>query len=420
MSLWRVDPARLRPAQLLPPISKSDAQRALALAHAAQLEGWVELTDSDDALPEDVRVMRRGLSALSAGEGPVEIDCRDGGAPFRILLSLAAVTPGREIRFTGSARLGERPHAPLLEALRATLDGLELVQGDPWPLIVRAPAAKTAVPHFRVSAAESSQFASGLLIAAAACVRRERRPWVVELIGPTASLGYLELTVDWLERYGFTVQRGPAQIAIAGWSEPQRRPDLPGDWSSLGYLLLAAWKSGGTVARVDREVAHPDRAVLGVLDSIGLSVEPCGPREVRVLGTPRSGLTASGRDCPDLLPTLAALACVLPGVSALSGVDVLRHKESDRLAGILELCAAGGARATHEADRITITPGKVPAELRVRTHEDHRLAMSAATLSVLSGAPCLLDTPHCVAKSFPGFWRQLERTGVTLRSLDGA
>jgi 3-phosphoshikimate 1-carboxyvinyltransferase len=42
--------------------------------------------------------------------------------------------------------------------------------------------------------------------------------------------------------------------------------------------------------------------------------------------------------------------------------------------------------------------------------------MVAATLSVLSGVPLALTGPECVEKSFPGFWRQLERTGVRLTS----
>ena len=47
---------------------------------------------------------------------------------------------------------------------------------------------------------------------------------------------------------------------------------------------------------------------------------------------------------------------------------------------------------------------------------DHRLAMVSATLSLLSGVPLTLTGPECVEKSFPGFWKQMERTGVRLSS----
>ena len=40
--------------------------------------------------------------------------------------------------------------------------------------------------------------------------------------------------------------------------------------------------------------------------------------------------------------------------------------------------------------------------------------MSAATLAVLARGEAVITDPDCVAKSFPGFWRQLEAAGVRL------
>jgi 3-phosphoshikimate 1-carboxyvinyltransferase len=43
------------------------------------------------------------------------------------------------------------------------------------------------------------------------------------------------------------------------------------------------------------------------------------------------------------------------------------------------------------------------------------MAMAAATLSALSGTPIEIDDAACVAKSFPGFWDELAKTGIWLR-----
>jgi 3-phosphoshikimate 1-carboxyvinyltransferase len=188
---------------------------------------------------------------------------------------------------------------------------------------------------------------------------------------------------------------------------------VPGDWSSLGYLLLVAWRSGGTALRADLAAAHPDRAIVRILREVGLSVEEVVPGELAVRGTPRTGLAASGAECPDLLPTLAALACVLPGESRLDEVEILRGKESDRLAGILDLTRAAGAQAVREGGSLRIRPGaRVASALEVDSRGDHRLAMSAATLAVLGGSTLGLTGPECVSKSFPGFWQQLAAAGV--------
>jgi 3-phosphoshikimate 1-carboxyvinyltransferase len=96
-------------------------------------------------------------------------------------------------------------------------------------------------------------------------------------------------------------------------------------------------------------------------------------------------------------------------------VGVLRLKESDRLEGIRELLAAFGGTSALEGEQLTLTPpARPPQRFTVDSREDHRLAMSAATLSVLSGVPLTLHGPDCVTKSFPGFWAQLQRAGVRL------
>ena len=95
--------------------------------------------------------------------------------------------------------------------------------------------------------------------------------------------------------------------------------------------------------RADLDSAHPDQALVRLVERAGLTTQfPAPDNTLRMTGTARDGLVASGKECPDLLPTLAALACVLPRPSTLTDVGVLRLKESDRLEGIRTLVAAFG------------------------------------------------------------------------------
>jgi 3-phosphoshikimate 1-carboxyvinyltransferase len=415
----RVDPRGLLPATLVPPQSKSDAQRALVVAHLLGRHHLLPVSPDDVALPKDTRTLARGLAALRLPPGePVEIDCGDGGAPFRFLLGQAAVTPGARVRLVGSLRLAERPHLPLVEALLSALGpaGLQIRVGKPWPVEVDAPADPRAAV-FRVGAALSSQYASSLLLAAAALHRRWGEAIAVEWSGEMASAGYLDLTSDWLSRSGFRLQRGRSSVAVAGFDERDGLPQVPGDWSSIGYLLLAAWKSGGAVANVDLEAAHPDRAMARVLQEVGLSLSP-SPLGMRVTGVARAGLRASGRECPDLLPTLAALACALPTPSALTDVSILRGKESDRVQGMVELVEAAGGTITLSDDFAAIGPPRAFARaLKLDAHGDHRMAMSAATLAILGGSELTLQGAEHVAKSFPTFWDEIRKIGVRIEDV---
>jgi len=403
-----------QPATLVPSISKSDAQRALVLSSA--LGSTLELPPS--GWPDDLQVLSRGLQQLPlAASEPQTIDCRDGGAPFRFLLGQAAITPRARVRFTGTPRLGQRPRAPLLSALIKALGphGFRAsLLGDPWPLEVTG-AESTGDPRFEIDASESSQFASSLALAAGALARRENRPWTVALSGPIASEPYLDLTLRWMRAAGLAVQSRGREISVETGTPVPTLPGVPGDWSSIGYLLPIAWRARGTVvAMVDLRADHPDREIVRHLQSIGLNLVE-RPGGLAVEGVTSGSLEASGRSCPDLLPTLAAIACVLQAPSTLKDVSILQAKESDRLAGISALVKAFGARADLEGDDLRIHPAlRPPEELEVDSRGDHRMAMAGATLAVLGRCRARITDPTCVSKSFPGFWDELRKIGALI------
>ncbi len=407
---------------LRPPPSKSDAHRALTLA--AIFGAPAPVLDAE-ALPGDVKVLQSGLAALTSGPERT-IDCADAGAPFRILLALSALIPGRT-RFTGLPRLAERPHAPLLASLQEALGphGLSL-EGGAFPRVTGCTRRPTAL-QFRCDAAQSSQYATALLLAAAAHLASSdaaplhlapagaaARAASVSLQGPVASEGYLALTRRWLERAGFSVAARGGTFELSASADGLHPPavPIPGDWSSLGYLLLISWPTQAWVAEVGDPAEHPDGAVLDIFEQVGLSLTREGER-ARLTGELHGGLDASARGMPDAMLTLAALACVLPGPSTFRELGVLRHKESDRVEAMSALVQAAGGRSELEGDTLRVLPPPRVAPLRLDSRGDHRVAMSAATLAALAGVPLRLSGAHHVQKSFPTFWRELSRAGVT-------
>lgn len=412
----KIEPGPLTPAVLQPPFSKSDALRALVLSHVLDAPGllgaWAE-----EPCASDVRAAREGLSALrEAHDKVIDIDCLDGAAPFRFLLAQAALTEGTRVRFWGVERLGQRPHAALIDALRAALGprGLRIEVGQPWPVQVTAPEKIPVVDSFHVAGRESSQYVSALLMAAAAQVKARGQSCEVRWQGELASEGYLALTIDWLEQTGFTVRSLANGARLESWAASQRFPQVPLDASGLGYLLLLAWPSGSEVVTKPSPSQHPDLAMRGFLSQVGLTVEDTALGRVRVHGAARNGFTADAAKAPDLMPTLAALACVLPAPSTLENVAILRKKESDRLEGIIDLVQKASGRVELNGETLRITPGVGCAPLEVDSRGDHRLAMSAACLSVLAGVPARISQPACVQKSFPGFWNALASIGWRL------
>ncbi len=115
--------------------------------------------------------------------------------------------------------------------------------------------------------------------------------------------------------------------------------------------------------------------------------------------------------CPDLAPTLAFLARFSSGRCELSGLQVLRHKESDRLAEICRLLKAFGVDyQLNEQQGILSIEGRVERQASFVSYippKDHRIIMVGYLfMACLSGG----ELHHCahVAKSFPGFFEQFE------------
>lgn len=414
-----IPPAQTARGRVAAPPSKSATNRALVLA--ALSSAPVLLVRPLES--EDTSALARCLAAMGARMTPGEegllvsgplgrpeavetgLDAGDSGTAARFLTAVAAAVPGR-YRLTGSARMRERPMEELVAALTAAGAEIEYVEREGFlPLAVRGGTLRTGAVS--VDASRSSQFLSALLLAAAAV----EGGLEVRARGSVASAPYVATTLDALAAFGHEAAEGGAIRVRPGSSAPARY-ETPGDWSSALPLLSAAAAVGGSVTVTG--LAHPspdaDARALSALEAMGARVE-AGQGGVTVSaerGTLRP-LWIAATDFPDAVPALAALAALAQGRSRFSGIGHLRWKESDRIEALARLVASAGGQAETGGDWLEITGPTRPSAgvSRLVTADDHRLAMAGALLA-LALPGMLVENPGCVAKSYPGFFRDLE------------
>jgi 3-phosphoshikimate 1-carboxyvinyltransferase len=111
----------------------------------------------------------------------------------------------------------------------------------------------------------------------------------------------------------------------------------------------------------------------------------------------------------DEIPVLCLAAAVASGRTRILGVGELRHKESDRVAGIASGLATLGARIAIVGDTIEIEGGRPLVGAAVETHDDHRLAMTLAVAGLMARGETLVRDPGSADVSYPGFFGELER-----------
>jgi len=94
------------------------------------------------------------------------------------------------------------------------------------------------------------------------------------------------------------------------------------------------------------------------------------------------------------------------GTTDIHGVGFIRNKESDRLGDLCAELRAAGIDATDNRDGIVVRESR-PHSATLRTHHDHRLAMSFALVG-LAASGIAIENPDVVSKSWPDFWMMIE------------
>lgn len=403
------------------PPSKSLTHRALVVAALAEGESRIlrALRSADTART------REGLAALGVVttddgdeilvdgcggvlplDGPTTMDAGDSGTTLRLLAGLAPLSPW-PVTLTGSRRMQERPVGPLGDAVTA-LGGKVVYQkrsGCP-PVTIAGPVQGGAVT---MRGDVSSQFVSSLLIAAP-CFEDGLD---LSLTTPPVSAPYLDLTTAVMEAFGVPVERDGERRFVVGPGQYRGRTyAVEGDWSSASYFFAVAAVCGGRVAvkNLDLSSLQGDRRFLDALVGMGCLVRTDDGAVVLESDGDLDGITIDMAASPDTVQTLAAVAAFAKGPTTITGVAHLRYKESDRIAAIVRVLDALGARVTVCENALTVTPGPLRGGA-VDPKNDHRTAMSAAVIGLGAGDVRVLNA-ECVDKSFPDFWEVLQGAGL--------
>jgi len=404
-----------------PPGSKSITNRALVCAALAS--GVSRL--SGVLCSEDTRAMLDALGVLGVeSEGQLEtgeiqisgtggrftsgdhrLEVANSGTTMRFLSSVACLGSGC-ITIDGIPRMRERPILPLVDALRGLGVDIHCGENGCPPVVINARGLQGGSTS--VDGSLSSQFASGLLLAAPLA----RNTLHLETAGQSVSGPYLKITTEVMKAFGVSVTGNIRE----GYSIPAPQEYRPCDYAiepdatAASYFLAIPAIAGGkvTIAGLGLNSIQGDIRFAECLSEMGCEVD-IGQSQITVSGQARQGIDVDMNDISDTAQTLAVIALFVEGQTTIRNIGHNRLKETDRIGHLATELRRLGGNVDETDDGLIISAG-TPHSATVKTYDDHRMAMSLA-LAGLKIEGVVISDPGCIRKTYPGYFRDLE--GVT-------
>ena len=354
-----------------------------------------------------------GVGLGSLVEPAQALDMGNSGTSTRLMMGLLA-SHHFKATFVGDASLSSRPMNRVITPLSQMGASFEASSGGTLPLMLNG--AFPAVPiTYRLPVA-SAQVKSAVLLAGL------NTPGITRVIEPVATRDHTErMLTGFGAKLEVGEEDGERVIAIHG--EADLKPMnvvVPGDPSSAAFFLVAASIVPGSDLVIENVGLNPTRAgIVTVLKQMGADIEELDPREVggepvadlRVRHAPLTGIEVDPAIVPSMVdefPVLFVAAAFASGTTVCTGLEELRVKESDRIAVMAAALTAAGARVEEQEDGLTIhgsggEPLRGTSNSSVKTHLDHRIAMSMAVAGLASKDGVEVDDTAPIATSFPTF-----------------
>ena len=410
-------------ARLDLPGSKSITNRALVVAGLADGESELAgvlfsedthvMMDSLQKMGVGIRQNLNGLSVSISGTGgglerPGEtLWVHQSGTTARFCLPLAALC-GQEVTIDGDEQIKNRPHEELCKALQSLGAQIEYLEApNSFPLVVNGKDLQGG--QLSLNGGISSQFISALLLAAP-CFPDQLE---LNIDGDLVSRPYIDMTISVMQAFGAQIQQvNDRRYVVSPTGYRNSRYEIEPDASAASYFFAAAAISGGsiTVEGLGSRSIQGDTGFVDIVEKMGAKVVR-SDNALSVTGTGSLiGIDASMKEISDTVPTLAAIAPLASGPTVISDVAFIAQKESDRVTALITELRKIGVQAEKTETGMVIYPGDVQKGT-IHTYDDHRIAMAFSILGLVVPG-ITLDSPQCVAKTFPSFFDVLDQVRV--------
>ena len=364
---------------------------------------------TSDVPSYDVIVHGRGLRGLRMPDG--RLDVGNSGTTMRLISGILAGQPFAS-ELTGDASIQKRPMKRVIDPLTSMGAKITSIPGNGCAPLSITPSKLHGI-HYQ-SPVASAQVKSCVLLAG---LYADGETAVTE---PVLSRDHTERM---LSAFGAALRPGtqedPTCYVQPGNELYGQDILVPGDISSAAYFIAAGLLVPGSEVLVRNVGINPTRdGILRACKEMGGNITLLNERlcsgepvaDLLVKASSLHGVCVGGPIIPtmiDELPVVAVLAAFADGETVIKDAAELRVKESDRIAVMTENLKAMGVDIVPTDVGMIIHGGNQVHGAEVKSHMDHRIAMSLAVAALAANSETTIDHFECVDISYPDFYRDL-------------
>jgi 3-phosphoshikimate 1-carboxyvinyltransferase len=401
--------------------SKSECNRALIIE--ALSNGKVKVENISDAadtvrlcgvLSAKAEVLSQQLEDQDFGRTTQDlrlVDIGPAGTAMRFLTAYFTLQD-EEVILTGSARMKQRPIGILVDALRQLGANIEYVENEGYPPIKIKGSLEQLTSKISIKGNISSQYITALLLIAA------RLPFGLELHieGELTSRPYVEMTLAMLAAAKIQHSWAGNVINISHQDFAPTSLHIEPDWSAASYwyaIAALADEAELFLSGLTPYSLQGDSVITEIMANFGITSQfKDGGVYLQKEAKPIVRKIFDLKECPDLAQTIIVVCAALGHEATFTGLETLKIKETDRIKALQNELAKIGVKLIEKGQvyKLDCSEKFIPERIIINTYDDHRMAMAFAPLALLINEVEIEDAP-VVEKSYPAFWKDLEKVG---------
>lgn len=395
------------------PGSKSISNRILIIKALSGLDFTISnSSDSDDT--------KHLNEALEHYKNSNLINVGHAGTDMRFLTAFLSLKNG-SYELTGSDRLQQRPVKDLVEVLKTLGADISYKNKEGYPPLLIS-GKQLSGGKVEISGSVSSQFITALLLVAPYFTNGLE----LTIIGDLVSKPYVNMTIELMKDFGASVIWKDHEICVqpAPYTYTKKEFLVESDWSAASYyysiVALSKLNTSLSINGLFQKSLQADSVCAEIYKNFGVTTS-YSENEITITksaAVSKSELEYNFIECPDIAQTVVCTSVGLQIPFTFTGLQTLKVKETDRIVALKNEFTKFGIELVVSDNSIQwlVTKSLNNSSVSIATYNDHRMAMSFATLSVLL-EEVIIEDANVVSKSYPLFWEHLKSIGINQTSI---